>query len=489
LRLGKKTDTIEYMRKILLKYNYKRVIFTLFFFLFIFISLQAEESEKPKKGFKIAKDTFLNIGLSLTPEYETNVRKASEDSYEEDHSANTGAVKLGTVSDLVLHYAPSLRLKHNNKRNTVGLSLFFDYNHYLGVAKKENMKQLSDLDIASNFVGEFNKTGKAVFEIKNAFSRNATPNGQDLSGLHRNLLEKFDLGLGLKNIEDTLYMKIGAGFDFNYLEESKDLDTYKDFNYYSVVGSLFGRWKFLPRTMVFFKAGFRYQDFYESRIRESSKNMPFNVFAGLMGQITPHISAKISGGYSAAFGKSTKHDFNANAEFVFKYFDRTFLSVGYLKNLRPSAYYQYYSTHRLYMNFKQKFAKYFLAKLNFSYSFINYGSTVEFDKGYTYNATTNLYTMDTSAVTNGTLVQTVALSGKDRKDQLMIIAPSVSVNILRWLGLRVGYEFQLRKSDFDKTTRATFSSVANPASDYDKTYRTYYDFMDHKVSLTLTLDY
>jgi hypothetical protein len=241
--------------------------------------------------------------------------------------------------------------------------------------------------------------------------------------------------------------------------------------------------------MIFLKAGFRFQDFYESRIRESSKTMPLNVFAGLMGQITPHISAKISGGYSAAFGKTQEHDFNANAEFIFKYFDKTLLSAGYLKTLRPSAYYQYYSTHRLYLNFKQKFAKYFLAKLDFSYSFINYGSSIEFDKGYTYNAGADLYTKDTSNITNGNLSYTVTIPGADRKDQLMVVNPSISVNFLRWLGIKVGYEFQYRTSNFERTTRSTFNSNVNAASNYDKTYNTYYDFMDHKVFLTLTLDY
>lgn len=476
------------MRRFVSNINLRMAVFAVIFS-FIFTSVTyAEESQKPKKGFKITKDTVLNIGLSVTPEYETNIRKASEDSSVEDKLS--GQIDFeGVTYDMILHYAPSLRLKHDNRKNTVGLALYFDYNHYLGLDSKSTTKKFSDLDISSDFLGEFNKDGMAIFDINNSFTRTATPNGQDLSGIHRNLLEKFDVGLGLKNLEDTLYMKISAGFDFNYFEESKDQSSYKDFNYYSVVGNVFGRWKFLPRTMLFIKGGFRYQDFYESRIRDSSKTMPLNVFAGLAGQITPHISAKLSGGYSAAFGKTARHDFNANAEVVFKYFDKTFLSAGYLKNLRPSANYQHYSTHRLYLDFKQKFAKYFLGKVNFSYSFINFGSIIEFDKGYTYNSATNEYTKDTSGVTGGNLIYTVEVPGKNRKDQLMLVAPSISYNILRWLGLKVGYEFQYRRSNFERITNATFNSTVNPLSDYDRTYRTFYDFMNHKVFLTLTLDY
>lgn len=423
----------------------------LFFLIISFCtqSVYADGSSEKKKGFKITKDTVLNVGLSITPEFESNITKASE-------KTSVNGVKVGTIYDLILHYSPSIRIKLDDMNKTAGFSAFFDYNHYLGLQDKDTSKKLSDLDIKSDLMGEFNKMGMVFFEFNNRFSRTANPDGQDLSGRHKNILDVFFMSLGVKNLEDTLMLKIKAGVDFNYFEESKDTDAYKDYNYVSFVGDIFGRWKFLPKTIVFFNAAYRYQEYYESSIRADSRSMPVNVFAGVMGQITPHISAKLSAGYSVSISKDIKHDYNANAEFILKYAKSTFLNVGYLRNMRPSPYYQYYSTHRAYLNFKQIFARYFMAKLDFSYSYIEFGPENNNTPGVTVIGT--------------------------RKDHLILLNPSISYNILSWLGLKLSYEFEKRMPDGDY--RKEFN---DPGSDAESVV--YYDFVDHRVLLNIALDY
>lgn len=465
------------------------------FFLFLLIvsvyvqSVFAETGDVPQNGFKITKDTVLNVGLSITPEYETNVTKASENTIIVDNTART-TEKVGIVSDLILHYSPSIRIKLDDTSKTVGFSIFFDYNHYIGLDDSTTSKKLSDLDIRSNFLGEFNKDGVVFFGIDNNFSRTANPDSQDLSGRHKNILESFAMDLGFKNLEDTLLMKIQAGVDFNYLEESKDELAYKDYNYVSFVGDIFGRWKFLPKTIVFLNAAFRYQDYYESNLRSDSLSIPFNVFAGLMGQITPYISAKLSAGYSASFSKDTKHDYNANAEFIFKYNKSTFLNIGYLRNMRPSPYFQYYSTHRLYLNFKQKFARDFFAKLDFSYSFIAFGPQVEFNSSeYTFNTGTDTYDKDTMTTNAGTLDYSVKVPGSQRDDRLMVVNPSLSYNILSWLGLKLSYEMEYRTSDYYKEITGIWNDANDSNNDYNRTVHTEYDFLDHRVLFTIALDY
>lgn len=466
-----------------------------FFVLFLVVLFCAqyvlgEEPEENKNGFRITRDTVLNVGLSITPEYETNITKASENSTITDNISGR-TEKVGIVSDLILHYSPSIRIKLDDMSKTVGFSIFLDYNHYLGLQDKDTSKKLSDLDIRSDFLGQFNKNGNVFFEFDNKFSRTANPDGQDLSGRHKNLLENFVLGLGLKNIEDTLLMKIQTGVDFNYFEESKDQTAYKDYNYVSFVGDIFGRWKFLPKTMIFLKASYRYQDYYESSIRSKSKSMPLNVFAGLMGQITPHLSMKLSAGYSAAFAEDTKHDYNANAEFVFKYGKNTFMNAGYLRNMRPSPYFQYYSTHRLYFNFKQKFARVFLAKLDFSYSFLEFGPSIEFSSThYAYDDSNGSYVKDTVTNSTGTYDYSVKVPGGSRKDQLLTLNPSISYNILSWLGLKLSYELEYRRSDYFKEATGVWTDFVNPAeNNYNITIHNEYDYLDHKVLLNIALDY
>jgi hypothetical protein len=459
-------------------------------------SVFAQSNETAKKGFKITKDTVLNVGLSITPEYESNITKASENSTTTDNLTGT-TENLETVSDMVLHYSPNLRIKLDDMSKTVGMSLFFDYNHYLGLEDKSASKKLSDLDIKSELLGEFNKNGFVIFDFKNTFGRTATPDGQEISGKHKNILENFIMGLGFKNIEDTLYGKIQAGVDFNYLEQSKDNKAYRDYNYVSVVGDIFGRWKFLPRTMLFMKVAFRYQDFYESAVRDDSRSMPLNVFAGLMGQVTPYISTKISGGYSANFGKEIKHDYNANAEIIFKYNESTFMNVGYLKSMRPSAYFQYYSTHRAYLNFKQKFARVFLAGVDLSYSYISFGKNIQYNSNL-YSDTTPADDLDSNPDTldyqenldNGAVLQHFIYgSFKGRNDHMIVLNPYISYSILSWLGLKLSYEMEYRKTDYYKEIQAVYTDASDSARNYDRTVKTYFDYINHRVLLTIALDY
>jgi len=466
----------------------KKLIFIVLFVSCLSFNLFGQSAKDDQKGFKITKNSVLNVGLSLIPEYESNITKASADSETTDNLSGT-TEKTEIVSDMVLHYSPSLRIKLDDSSKTVGLSVLFDYNHYLGLEDKRSSKRLSDLDIRSEFLGEFNKNRSIIFDFKNNFARTATPDGQEISGKHKNILNNFTLGLGFKNMEDTLYGKIQAGVDVNYLEQSKDNPIYKDYNYVSAVGDIFGRWKFLPRTLVFLKAAFRYQDYYESQIRDDSRSMPLNIFAGLMGQITPRISTKISGGYSASFSNDTRHDFNANAELIFKYLDSTLFTVGYLKSLKPSAYFQYYSTHQAYANFKQKFAKYFLTGVSFKYSYISFGESIEFSGNkYVFNAGAGTYD-SSETLDNGTLAQSITIPGKDRSDHLIFVNPYLSYNILNWLGLKVSYEMEYRKTDYFKEVRAVYTDTLNAANNYDMTAKTHFDFINHRVLLTIALDY
>jgi hypothetical protein len=468
----------------------KSIIYILFSLFVCAAPLYGSQGGRPQKGFIIAENTVLNVGLSISPEFESNITRASKDSTVEDILNEPGNLRqVGPYYDLIMHYSPSLRIKLDDSSKTVEATLLFDYNHYLGLDDSASAKRLSDLDIRSNLLGEFNKNGIAGFDFTNSFSRSANPDGQDLTGRHKNILDNFKMGLNLKNHQDTLYLKIQGGVDINYFEESRDKEQYKDYNYYSLLAELFGRWKFLPRTMMFIRGAYRYQDYYESSVRSDSRSMPVNVFAGLMGQVTPFISAKLSGGYSASFGNNTRHDYNANAEFIFKNQDRTLLTLGYLKNMRPSPYHQYYSTHRLYTNMKQKFARYFLAKLDFSFSFVEFGQTVEFNNGYTYDPATDTYIKDTSSVDGGTLLHTVQVSGLKRNDKVLLLNPSLSYNILYWLGLKLSYEFEYRISDYSRETYARYEDDINSDRDYERRNRMFYDFMNHRVMLTLAVDY
>ncbi|MBO7126696.1 hypothetical protein J6W78_04040 [bacterium] len=454
--------------------------------MFFPVSVFAEDA--PEKGFKITKDTVLNVGIAINPEFESNITKASEDSVTTDTRENDGAEqKTEIISDMILHYSPSLRIKLDDDKKTVGFSLLFDYNHYLGLEDKKTSKKLSELDIRSDLLGEFNKDGLIIFDFKNSLSRSSTPDGQELSGKNRNLFDSFVLGVAFKSVEDVFYGKIKLGFDINYLEQSKDSTAYKDYNYISPFLDLFGRWKFLPKTMAFASFSLRYQDYYESRIRSDARAVPINLFLGIMSQFTPYISAKLAAGYSANVSSSVQHDYNMNAELIFKYQD-TGLALGYLKTMRPSAYFQYNSTHKVYLNFKQKFAKHFLASMNFSYSYLMYGKNIEFKnrEGYTMTENDDSYSYER---TDEDFTYTIIMPKGKRRDHLVKFAPALSYAIFPWFGLKLGYDLEYKDTDYVRTSTTNFNHAADAAQNYTRTVSSHYDYIDHRVMLSIVLDY
>lgn len=457
--------------------------------LVMFCPLFVFSDDAPEKGFKITKDTVLNVGIAINPEFESNITKASEDTVTTDTRVNDGEPKKAEIiSDMLLHYSPSLRIKLDDDKKTLGFSVLFDYSHYLGLEDKNTSKKLSELDIRSDLLGEFNKDGLIIFDFKNSLSRSSTPDGQELQGKNRNLLDSFAVGVAFKSVEDVLYGKIKLGFDINYLEQSKDNAAYKDYNYVSPFLDLFGRWKFLPKTMAFASVSTRYQDYYESRNRDTSRAVPINIFVGVMGQVTPHISSKIAAGYSVNVGDSVQHDYNANAELIFKYQD-TGVVLGYLKTMRPSAYFQYNSTHKAYLTFKQKFAKYFLASMNFNYSYIMYGQNTEFKNREEYSQTDEGYQKIDTNEEDGTVVTyTVSMPKGKRRDHLINFSPALSYAILPWLGLKLSYNLEYKNTDYVRTSKTDYSAT-DAERNYTRTTETHYDYIDHRVMLSIVLDY
>ena len=460
------------------------VLIVMFFPAFVF------SDDAPEKGFKLTKDTVLNVGIAISPEFESNITKASEDTVETDTRVEDGKEqKTEIISDMILHYSPSLRIKLDDDKKTLGFALLFDYNHYLGIEDKKTSKKLSELDIKAELLGEFNKDGLVIFDFKDTLSRSSTPDGQELSGKNRNLLNSFDLGVAVKSVEDVMYGKVKLGFDINYLEQSKSNAVYKDYNYIAPFLDLFGRWKFLPKTMAFASFSTKYQDYYESSIRSTSRAVPINLFVGVMGQISPYISSKLAIGYSVNIGDSVHNDYNANAEMVFKYKD-TGLVIGYLKTMRPSAYFQYNSTHKAYLNFKQKFAKYFLASLNFNYSYIMYGKNVEFKNRDNYTQASDGSFQKIEELEDGsTITYTTLMPKGNRRDHLINFSPALSYAILPWLGLKLSYNLEYKDTDYTRTSTTDYNHATDAEKNYTKKTATHYDYIDHRVMLSVVLDY
>ncbi|HNT27706.1 MAG TPA: hypothetical protein PKH10_05960 [bacterium] len=466
------------------------------FLLFVFAgaSLFAQEGENEKqaeKGFRLSDTAVMNVHFTLAPEFESNINNVSTRSYYEDHRDSANNYTHAETKDLVLHLSPGIRAKIDDKFKTLAMAFLINYNLYTGLDDKksfEKLTTLSALHFDTDILGEFNKDGNVVVRALNNLKRNSNLDVLTIeNGLHTNLLEDFSLSVYVKNSEETLSLKLSSGIQLNYFEES----LFSPYNFWSSRSNAYGQWKFLPKTAAFFNASFTYQDYFNADpvSRHDQRSMPLSVFVGVLGQITPKISLKLLGGYANSFSKEMHHDGLAGAEFVYKHSENTLFNLGYLRSLSPVAVYQYYSMDKAYLGFTQKLLhSRLLLKFDASYSHLAYGKNVKYPLENN-PAQTRVDDNDTpnDASDDITTVTTVTQKSVDREDHLIRIEPMVSYNILHWLGISLKYSFETKQTPFYATTRITRSGGGVPPSDVS--YHLYYDYMDHRVLLSLAADY
>ncbi len=439
-----------------------------------------EGSVIQQTGFRLSETALLNLHLSLASEYDTNINRVSERSTFVDNTDASRNYTFSDTGDLIVHFSPALRAKIDDKEKTLGMSLALSYDLYSGLEDKktfEHYSTLSSLHFDTNILGEFNKDGNVIVQVSNGLRRDNRPDQIAIeNGLHTNLFEDFLLSLYVKNTEDTLSLKISSGIQLNYFEES----LFSKHNFWNSRNSVYGQWKFLPKTAAFFNASFTYQDYFNAgAYRDEQRAMPLSLFVGALGQLTPKISLKLSGGYTNSFSKEMHHDGVAGVEFIFKHSQNTLLRLGYVRSLMPVPVFQYYALDKVYLEVAQKFFDRLLLKFDASYSHYDYGNNVRYPL---------LNTVETSTVATTGAVKNITTTQRSvsREDHVIRLQPTISYNFLRWLGLALQYTFETRQTPYYSSQQVAVTGVATPT---DVTYTTYYDYMDHRVLLTLTADY
>ncbi|MFO7735569.1 MAG: hypothetical protein R6W70_05055 [bacterium] len=427
----------------------KKTIFLLFIFVWT-VSLYSKDSDTDK-GFKLTDSTKLHTTAEVEMEYSSNITKASEDTV-------VNGKNIEATDDIIMHYKPGLRLKIDDSFKTLGMSILFDYNHYLGVTDDSTSSKYSTLNLSSEILGEWNKDAKAVVVVKNYLDRRSHPNSQVLQGIHSNLHERFKADFIFRNSQDTLLFKLTPAFDLNYYE-SRSL---RGHNYMNIKGGFFGRWKFLPKTMFFINSSIVYRNFFESDFSKLENSYPVTVFGGFAGQITPRISAKISGGYTATMTNDNNHDFVMAAELVYKYSRNLLAKVGYVRSYFPTTHFQYYRKDKPYIGTDLRFFGKLLVSMKASYSYLNFGKDIRDDANVHFDPDN---TPDT------------------RTDHLLSISPSIQYNILEWLGTEVFYDFNLRKSDYSQE----YEIEGDEGTTYNE--KRYFNYVEHRILLNISLDY
>ncbi len=425
----------------------KSVVLCLVSILIIFVTIGAVYGEE-QKGFRLSDNSRLDVYLSLAPEYMSNVARSSDRTYFLSETDGSG-IKQKSVSDIIFHISPGLKFLMDDRDKALGISVMMDYNLYTGLEEKDTTENLSTLHINSKVDGLFNKESFFRFKFSNRFTRNSSPESQNITGLTANLMETFELSGFMVTPAETLLLKLSAGVSLNYYEQ----DIYGDQNYLSYRGNLYAKWKFFPKTALFLNTSVVFQDYYNSGDeRDRQNSLPLNIFGGIIGQITPKFSLKLSTGYVNTFSFTEKQDVTAGAEVVYKHSEMLIAKLGYLRNYTPSSDYQYYRQDKIYAGVWYKLlGKKLLLSLKGNVRFLAFGENVTDEQ-----------------------------SGKTRDDILYKVSPNIAYNITNWLGLALNYSFEMRDTDH---------STVLLDGDQQKIGEVFYDYTTHSSMLSIVVDY
>ncbi len=406
------------------------------------------ESAEDERGFKITEDSKIDVSLALSPEYNSNVSRVSA-------KTEVRGQKSNEISDIIMHFTPGMRFKINDTAKVLNISLQMDYNYYTGYENKDTTDNYSSMNIKSRALGEFNKGSLWRVSFENKFLRSSVPQNQTINGLSTNLSENFELSSTWTTAEETLLVKLTGGFNMNYYEDK----AFSPHNFNSYEGSIYGKWKFLPKTAVFLNSSYNYQDYYKAgATRAEQSSTPLNIHGGIIGQFTQKLSLKLSAGYVNTFSYSSKQDVTASVEGVWKFSENNLASIGFLRAYTPVSGYQYFKMNRIYGAYKHKLFSRILASLEGGYSFIDYGSYVGSDPDFT---------------------------GKGRGDKILNINPSLSLNLTPWAGLKLNYTYENKSTPFytDLTYTDPDTEAVTPIG------RNYYDYTAHTIMFTALIDY
>jgi hypothetical protein len=143
------------------------------------------------------------------------------------------------------------------------------------------------------------------------------------------------------------------------------------------------RWKFLPRTQVLFDVAYVARVPSDKTLSQDVNRL--EVQTGVTGLITPTVNATIKGGYGDTLG-STQKSFGtplANLSLDWNFLPGMNAAGGYLHSMGsdPGIPFGVYSSHRLFVEGRAKFAQRYTFRLTGSYDRLEYSDAPDYVTG------------------------------------------------------------------------------------------------------------
>lgn len=206
-------------------------------------------------------------------------------------------------------------------------------------------------------------------------------------------------------------------------------------------------WRFFPLTVAYLDADFRIVDYDEAFGNpalglENTSSMPLRVVVGLNGNITKRLALLVEAGWAHGFyedGPSFSGPLG-RARVSYRFTETTLAQLGYAHSFEDSLYANFYSEHRVFANVQQALWGRLRLAADFAYHYVTFAS------------------FEPAAGSD------VSVTEKRRADHGLIFGFTATIDVTRWLGFRLGYEFEKVLSDFE----VSVAGVTRDVVTYDR---------------------
>lgn len=299
-------------------------------------------------GVKLGSSMVFHPGLGVEGGYDSNV-------YRSDDSP-LGAARLRIAPYLDFATLPPQRLEGEGAKPSVEfrLGLAGIYEDWFG--SNNTLNDRRDFGVLTDLHFVIFPYGKWRLSIDDSFTRTITPPNESAPKNHTR--DYNDAGIGIKFVPGDA---LNVGLKYNFVLNFYELDALRDAgNYQQHKISLNALWKFLPKTAVTFDGDFTPFIRKGNHLRGTSvyvadRAYNLNLWAGLVGLFTKRFGAALRGGYGGGF-YSNGDDLDTwllHAELRVFTTPLSVLRGGFVRDVRPSYFTNYYIRNQAYIGYEQ----------------------------------------------------------------------------------------------------------------------------------------
>jgi hypothetical protein len=301
------------------------------------VAASADGSAPEPLGFKIG-DGRLHPFLEADGRYDSMIGFFTR-------AANGAALPS---SEFIIHARPGLKFNLENPSTLVGFKGSAEYLFYTGILSPSS-RQLSRIQADVGLNAAFNRDGAVEFQIDDTLTRSDRANnplvGTGVLSLYNNVSIAAPIRPGGRALEitpraswqveffDPLVMS-SAVVGCSATDISCNPALVKQMNYSNLNFGLRGKWKFLPKTAFLLDSSFDLRTYFAGTTQNRPADL-LRVQVGLLGLITPRLSATVLAGYAGEFLGSNLHTVIGNAEVNYVPFQFSKLTLGYLRTAQP----------------------------------------------------------------------------------------------------------------------------------------------------------